>query len=65
MRPLGETQKAVLRALEEHGSWRPGGRCGWLWDTDSGTRRLMDSLVKRGFVVVRNGTYWPVWKVGE
>ena len=48
MRELGETQFLVLRALREHGSWYPA--CGWIWDTYSGTKRVLDSLVKRGLV---------------
>jgi DNA-binding MarR family transcriptional regulator len=49
MRPLGATQQSVLRALKEHGGWGP--LCGWIWDTQGGTKRVLDSLVKRGLVV--------------
>jgi hypothetical protein len=49
MRSLGETQQDVLDSLREHGGyWHPG--CGWLWDTHSGTVKIMESLLKRGLV---------------
>jgi len=46
MRELGSVQADVLKCLREHGSWGAVG-CGWLWDTPSGTTRIMESLVKR------------------
>jgi hypothetical protein len=57
-RPLGRTQQAVLESLRSHnnGVWTPG--CGWLWDTISGTERVMKSLERRGLVTsepLRNG----------
>jgi hypothetical protein len=67
MADLGKTQKSVLRCLREHGSWHVG--CGWLWDTYSGTARVMDSLVKRGLATVEHGgtyhraIYYPVKEV--
>ena len=48
MKPLGETQRSVLRALAEHGQWHV--MCGWMWDTTSGTIRVLESLVRRGLV---------------
>ncbi len=49
MKKLGETQRDVLRSLKNHnGYWHAG--CGWNWDTFSGTVRIMESLLKRGFV---------------
>lgn len=50
-RPLGDTQQAVLRALHQHQRWYAG--CGWVWDTPSGTERLLQSLERRGLVQVR------------
>lgn len=44
---LGPVQKDVLRCLRENGPF-PGS--GWFWDTTSGTIRICESLVKRGFV---------------
>lgn len=52
---LGETQKQMLIALEEHGSWKRG--CGWLWDTPSGTERILNSLVARG-LVYKDGDFY-------
>jgi len=45
---LGSTQKDVLDSLRHYGKWFSG--CGWVWDTPSGTERIMKSLVKRGLV---------------
>jgi DNA-binding IclR family transcriptional regulator len=47
-RVLGETQADVLDSLKRHGQWYE--RCGWVWDTPSGTRRVLESLVRRGLV---------------
>lgn len=47
-RPLGKIQRLVLADLERHGRWHE--RCGWLWDTPSHTRALMESLAKRGLI---------------
>ncbi len=46
--PPGEVQQSVLKSLDR-GPWHE--HCGWLWDTPSGTRRILNSLVKRGLVV--------------
>jgi hypothetical protein len=43
-RPLGPVQRDVLAALVKHGSWPSA----WVWDTTSGTVRVLDTLVKRG-----------------
>lgn len=45
---LGRVQEAVLRSLTVHGGWHDG--CGWVWDTPSGTIRVLETLVKRGLV---------------
>ena len=52
---LGDVQRHVLVALLRHGQW-PGG---WVWDTDSGTRRVLVSLVRRGFVQPHTDTTGP------
>lgn len=54
-RPLGTTQLDVLQSLDSmHGGmWWYG--CGWLWDTPSGTKRVLASLVPRGLVMVCGG----------
>lgn len=48
--PMGETQRDVLRSLAKphRGFWYSG--CGWLWNTKSGTTKIMESLLKRGLV---------------
>ena len=49
-RKLGTMQRSILCTLSEHnnGKWYPG--CGWIWDNVSGTKRLLDSLIKHGHV---------------
>ena len=49
MKPLGKTQLYMMESLKESGSWSTGD-CGWLWDTPSGTIRILESLVKRDLV---------------
>ncbi len=50
---LGNTQRSILRSLVEHKSWfGEGYGCGWIWGNYSNTKRLLDSLVKRGLVDV-------------
>lgn len=49
MRALTPLQSDVLRALQQHGSWHES--CGWTWDTTSGTKRVLESLLKHGLVV--------------
>jgi DNA-binding PadR family transcriptional regulator len=48
MKKLGKSQLAVLRSLYEHNGWYSG--CGWIWNTYSGTRRIIHTLVKIGLV---------------
>lgn len=59
MKKLGHIQEAVLRCLNSHyGYWkRDDMRCGWVWDTQSGTERILKSMIPHG--VVR---YDPVTK---
>jgi len=49
-RALGKTQKDVLEwmAVDHRGFWHT--YCGWTWNTDAGTRRIMESLARRGLV---------------
>ena len=48
-RALGANQEGVLRSLVERGGWSEG--CGWMWDTHASTRRILDTLVKRGLAI--------------
>jgi DNA-binding PadR family transcriptional regulator len=51
MKKLGTNQIGILEALKRHGFWYGGGfGCGWNWTTDSATREVLESLVKRGLV---------------
>lgn len=52
MRKLGDNQRSVLVALADHGRWYAG--CGWIWDGNSGTVRILDTLIRRRLVVRRN-----------
>ena len=59
-RPLGKVQKQVLKSLQEHGRWLDHrGLAGWVWDTYTNTKRIMDSLVKRGLASREGDTYYP------
>lgn len=51
MTKLGKNQQGVLECLVESGKWPAG----WIWENDSTTTRLLDTLVKRG-LAVRNAT---------
>jgi DNA-binding PadR family transcriptional regulator len=65
-RPLGDNQRSVLNCLKRHGYYRRGGA--WIWNSHSGTEKILDSLVRRGLVAiteenVRPATMRPVIKV--
>lgn len=45
---LGRVQRSVLRGLAEHGGWERG--CGWVWDSQRGTEKIIERLVARGLV---------------
>lgn len=55
---IGDAQ-AQCMALLNRGfeSWTYGGLNGWVWDTPSGTKRILDTLVKAGFVTCNDKTY--------
>lgn len=48
--PLGENQLIVLEYLKEGRGW-PGQ--GWTFDNSSKTRKILDSLVRRGLVEIQ------------
>lgn len=49
VRGMGYVQKELLDVLKSHeGVWYPG--CGWYWGNVSSTKRILDSLVRRGLV---------------
>lgn len=65
-RRIGSRQASVLESMQEHCRSRfPGG--GWVWDSYSGTARLLNGLVRRGLIfrweVRRPGRTWTsyVW----
>ena len=47
---LGHVQKSVLESLINRKRWYPG--CGWVWDNNYGTRKILNSLVKRGYAKI-------------
>lgn len=55
MNNLGDSQKAIIRALKAHGQWSPGG--GWNLATTTQTQRIIDSLKNRGLVERTDGAY--------
>lgn len=61
-RPLGSNQIVILRTLAKTngGTWHAD--CGWAWDGNATTARLLNGLVRRGLVEHRDdhgrfGTY--------
>ena len=58
-RPLGSTQRQVLCSLVRTGYWCTSITCGWTWDNDSGTTKIMNGLVKRGLATLTGGRYEP------
>lgn len=55
---IGDAQLQCMESLNGDGkSWTYGGLNGWLWNTPSGTKRILDTLVKAGFVLRNNKTY--------
>jgi len=44
---LGKNQAEMIQYLKDR-PWFKG--CGWVWDTDSGTIRILESLIKKGLV---------------
>jgi hypothetical protein len=56
-RPLGNDQLLALEAICAHSSW-PG--AGWVMTNASTTKRILDSLVRRGLVGTNDtGSYRP------
>ena len=49
-RPLGDKQRGLLKSLAAHKRWFHSYKCGWVWDTPSGTAKILESLVARGLV---------------
>lgn len=45
---MGNVQREVLSILIDRKEWSR--KSGWNWNGATGTARIMDSLVKRGFV---------------
>jgi hypothetical protein len=43
---MGKRQKAVLNLVIGHGEWSP--YSGWVWDNDSVTNEICESLVRQG-----------------
>lgn len=66
-RALGKTQKAVLRALLEHGDgYWPEWPEAWVWKNRSTTMRVLDSLVARGLVDKTTAAHnWVQYRVNN
>lgn len=47
---FGKIEIDILKSLVKHGIWYR--RCGWLWDTHSGTERRLKRLAEKGAVQV-------------
>src|SRR5262249_33846813 len=46
LKPLNKSQLEVLTLLQRHGWWSQG--CSWFWRTRTATRRILESLTRRG-----------------
>jgi hypothetical protein len=53
----------MLELLDEHELWHP--RAGWIWNTDGGTIRLLETLVKRGLVIRQVERLTPKSQIGR
>jgi hypothetical protein len=61
---LGENQLSVLRSMLEWGGWER--MCGWVWDTPSGTEKILVSLERHGLVKRHGPVEWmPAWDMIE
>ena len=49
-RQMGDVQKEVLESIYRHKRFNRYGPNGWIWDTNSNTIRVLESLQKRGLV---------------
>ena len=58
MKKLGVNQTAILSALIEYKGWQK--RCGWIHKKQGMMFRVLDSLVKSGYVMNHNGFYYAV-----
>ena len=56
-RKLGKVQEHVLKKLQSHGQWSL--HCGWVWSSESFTKKIMDRLVELGYAVKVVGVYFP------
>jgi hypothetical protein len=55
---LGHAQLECMRLLSKgRESWTDGGFNGWIWDSNHGTKKILDTLVKSGLVDCQNKTY--------
>ena len=60
--PLGDTQRAVLRAMvRKNGEWSAGGD--WIWKSPANTLKIMNSLAKRGLVTCEATEPYPRYAV--
>src|SRR5688572_15503470 len=63
-RPIGRRQLSVLRCFVEHAPYWPGH--GWTWNGVSETKRIMESLRKRGLVeLVAKGRLYTITAKGK
>lgn len=58
MRKLGSIQTSILSALIDYKGWQE--RCGWIHINKGEMIRVLDSLVKSGFVMNHEGFYYAV-----
>ena len=54
---IGKLQKELLRCLKENGCWKIDNYNSWNWDTFSNTKRILESLRKKGLVDFKEKTF--------
>lgn len=64
-RQMGDVQKDVLESIYRHKRYNRYGPNGWVWDTNSNTIRVLESLQKRGLVdYIGNDHQWVISSLG-
>jgi hypothetical protein len=56
---LGSRQRDILDSLRDHKQWPDYQLTGWVYDSQGGTRKAMQALVKRGLARVEQEAIGP------
>ena len=58
MRKLGSRQEKILKSLIEYKGWQK--RCGWVYSTEGEMLRVLNSLLKSGYVNKYKEFYYAI-----